>query len=225
MALRASPVGPDISASTFAALLANAERVAAKSGDTVIQTKKANTAGSDGTAVFDTDQGSKVLNIDAYFTPGDPSNVWTESSIPPLLAPTQNNINAISRHVSAALPRFLSDNKIPYGPASISYDNSGQMQLPFDYPYAAQFKEAMANHPTMANELSAVVALTFSMTEMNKSVAFQEEYAAASTKAGIDAILAKYSYLFSSNHAAEPISLQFATNGRLSVTVNGRPLS
>lgn len=97
---------------------------------------------------YDTVQGSQALDIDAYFTP-DPSRPLLSL---PLLAPTRNNIDALSRHVSAAMPELLARYGIPQAPASIAYDANGQMQLPADYPYAAQFRDAMAENPVLARK-------------------------------------------------------------------------
>ncbi len=176
------------------------------------------------TAVFETDQGSLTLNIDDYFTPAKQTS-GTAFSLPPLLLPNQQNIDALRGHISSAFPQFLAQNHIPFPPSSITYDSEGKIQLPGDYPYAAQFKQALANNPTMARELSTVNALTSDLVEMRKSIPFQQEYAAAGTQAEADAVLAKYRYLFADNRHYATIALQFSADGSLSLTADGEPVS
>ncbi|MCX7172942.1 MAG: hypothetical protein NT159_03220 [Proteobacteria bacterium] len=77
----------------------------------------------------------------------------------------------------------------------------------------------------MARELSTVNALASHVAEMKKLAPFQQEYAAATTQAEADAIVAKYSYLFSGAHHHDTIALQFSANGSLSLTADGKPLS
>lgn len=175
-------------------------------------------------AVFDTDQGALSLNVDEYFTP--PANAGGAGfSLPPLLLPTQRNIDALAGHISAAMPQFLAQNGIPSAPATITYDGAGQMQLPADYAYAAEFRQALANDPALARELSTVNALTSHMVEMKKSIPFQQEYAAAATQAAADAVVAKYSHLFSGSRHYDAIALQFSASGSLTLTADGKPLS
>jgi hypothetical protein len=191
------------------------------------QSNSAATLGQGATALFDTDQGFKNLDIDAYFSP-DTSTNWAASSLqsrPPLLLPNQNNIDALSNHISATFPQFLEQNNIPSAPSSITYDNQGQIQLPSDYAYASELKQALEDNPTVARELSTLHALTSHWVEIKKSSPFQQEYAAAATQAEINAVITKYSYLFSGNRHYDTIALQFSASGRLSLTHDGKPLS
>lgn len=187
------------------------------------QAKPAASSGADATAVYDTDQGAMSLNIDEYFTPHANTGGGL-SSLPPLLLPSQKNVDALTSHISATFPRFLKQNNIPFAPASITYDREGKVQLPPDYPYAAELKQALADNPTMARELSTVNALTSHLVEMKKSIPFQEEYAAATSQAAADAVVAKYSYLFSNNRQYATIALQFSASGSLSMTADGKPV-
>ncbi len=176
------------------------------------------------TAAFDTSKGTRELDIDAYFSP-PPANAQIDLDSVPLLLPSQKNIDALSSHISASLPGFLAENNIPSPPASITYDNAGKMQLPADYPYAAEFEQALKNDPALDRELRTVNALTSHLVEMKKSMPFHEAYAAAGSQAEIDAVIAKYSYLFSNNRQADAIALHFSKDGALSLTANGKPLA
>jgi hypothetical protein len=188
------------------------------------QSNSAATSGSGATAVFETDQGAKNLDIDACFTPAANTG-GSAFTLPPLLLPSQKNIDALASHISKTFPQFLAQNSIPFPPASITYDNQGQIQVPPDFPYASEFKQALVNHPTMARELSTVNALTSHLVEMKKSIPFQQEYAAATTRAEADAVVAKYGYLFSANRHYDTIALQFSADGKLSFTADGKPLA
>ena len=187
------------------------------------QASSAASTQSSASAAFDTSQGSMNLDIDSYFTPSSGSKSLRDS-LPPLLLPTRNNIAALTSHISDVMPQFLAQNNIPSAPASMTYDNRGEIQLPADYAYADEFKEALENNPTLERELSTVNALTSHLAGIERAAAFQEEYAAAS-QAQVDAIVAKYSGLFSGNKQHDDITLQFSPSGSLSLTVNGEALT
>ena len=220
-----SSVATTASSTAAAASLASTITISQAARDILAAQSNATAASAGGTtAVFETDQGPKNLDIEAYFTPAANTNGST-FTLPPLLLPSQHNIDALASHISRTFPQFLAQNNIPFPPASITYDNQGQIQLPPDYPYAAEFKQALENHPAMARELSTVNALTSHLVEMKKSIPFQQEYAAATTQAEADAVVAKYSYLFSANRHYDTIALHFSADGKLSFTADGKPLA
>jgi hypothetical protein len=187
------------------------------------QAKPAASAGSGAEAEFATTKGTMDLNIESYFAPPSGQDVSLDSV--PLLLPNQKNIDALSSYISAHMPGFLADNGIPTPPASITYDTMGKIQLPADYPYAAGFTQALEDNPVMEQALRTTSALTSHMVEMNKSIPFQSEYAAATSQAEIEAVVAKYHYLFSSNRHYDAIALNFTSDGILSITHDGKPLS
>ena len=142
--------------------------------------------------------------------------------LPPLLMPSQQNVDTLTAHISKVFPEFLADNNIPLAPKEISYDNQGQLQLPADYPYADELRAALNDNPSMARQLSTVNALTSHVVEMRKSIPFQEEYAAASSQAEANAVIEKYSHLFWGNRRNDSIALSFSENGSLTMTANGK---
>ena len=180
-------------------------------------------AGSGKTEAYDTDHGTLQLDIDSYFTPLAQTAATFE--LPPLLLPTPRNIAALREHVSAAMPQFLAQHGISAAPASIEYDNSGQMILPADYADAAAFRQALADTPALDRELRTSAALSSHLVEMNKSLAFQQEYAAASGPAAVQQVLAKYAWLFAEQRSYSTITLQFAANGQLSIVADGQPVA
>ena len=177
--------------------------------------------------LFETDQGSMSLDINAYFSPA--ANARQEGSLsqslPPLLLPSQENVDALVNHLSTTMPQFLAENNIPSAPSSIRYDSEGRVQLPEDYAYAAEFNEALSKNPAMERELRTVNALSSHLTEMKKSASFQQEYAAAATEAAAKAVVTKYSQMFSGNRSYDAISLNFTATGHLSITAAGKPLA
>ncbi|MFA7382615.1 MAG: hypothetical protein WC001_04125 [Desulfurivibrionaceae bacterium] len=178
--------------------------------------------GGSATTVVETTQGP--MTIDDYFKPAAQAD-GSLATLPPLLLPNPKTIDALTRNISENFPQFLAANNIPSAPTSITYDSAGQIQLPADYPYADQFKQALENDPTMERKLRTVSALTSHLVEMRKSIPFQEEYAAATTQAEIDAVVAKYSYLFSDNKQYSSIALNFSASGELSLSADGKPLA
>ena len=144
--------------------------------------------------------------------------------MPPLLLPSPANIQALSDYVSQEMPGFLAANGIPEAPASVSYDRYGQLQLPADYPYAEQFKVALAEAPALARSMQTAAALTSHQVEMQKSLPFHEEYTAAASSAEAAAVVAKYAWLFADNRPAAQIALQFSADGRMSLSADGKPV-
>jgi hypothetical protein len=187
------------------------------------QAKPAVSAGSNVKTAFDTTKGRMDLDIESYFAPQGSDGVDLDAV--PLLLPSQKNIEALSNYLSAHMPGFLADKGIPTPPASMTYDSMGQIELPADYPYAAEFKQALKDNPAMERALRTTSALTSHVVEMNKSISFQREYAAATSQTQIDAVVAKYHYLFSANRHYDSIALNFTTDGILSITHDGKPLS
>lgn len=182
------------------------------------------TDGRDDRAVFDTDQGLLELGIDAYFTPSY-GGASTSDDLPPLLGPTQGNVDALTRHIETRMPAFLEKAGIPNAPAHLAYGADGDLELPSDYPHAAEFKAALATDPALDRELRTTAAIASHLVEMRKAIPFQREYAAASTRAQIDAVVAKYLPLLSGADRAEEIRLDFGSDGSLTATHDGKPLS
>ena len=170
-----------------------------------------------------TDRGWIGMDLNDYFS-GMGSGSVDISELPPLLLPSQDNVAALSSHISSAMPGLLAKYNIPSAPDSISYDSQGKIQLPDDYLYADQFKQMLADNPGMEKELRTVNALASHLAGMKDSQAFQEEYQAASGQAEIDAVIAKYSYLFSGQRSDRNISLEFSADGRLVVKADGESL-
>ncbi|GHB79548.1 hypothetical protein GCM10008107_31280 [Psychrosphaera saromensis] len=132
--------------------------------------------------------------------------------------PSQDNVAALTEHLSQKMPEFLTDNNIPEPPSTIQYDNQGQIQLPADYPYATQFKRALEETPTLARELQTVNALASHVNEMKKLIPFNEEFSQAQSLAEQNLIVKKYQHLLNDNRENDTMILNFDSEGKLSIT-------
>ncbi len=187
--------------------------------------KSISASGQESIVIFDTNQGAINLDIDAYFSNNRNANNASSllQTLPPLLLPTQNNIDALSNHISATFPQFLTENNIPSAPSSISYDSNGQIQLPSDYAYTSELKQALANNPALSAQLSTVHALTSHFSGIQKSMSFQQEYRAAATQTEVDATVARYHYLFSGNRSFNSKPLLFTEDGHMKLSQDSKP--
>lgn len=175
---------------------------------------------------MDTNRGSQNVELNKYFSPSDPGVYKGDllHNLPPLLLPTKNNIDALTQHLNRVLPGLLEQNNIPSAPSLITYDSHGRIQLPPDYAHAAEFKQALENNPTMGKEMRTLHAITSHYAEMQKSIPFHEEYAAAATQQEARALVQKYNYLFQENRPYSIITLEFSESGRLSISIDNEPL-
>ncbi|PCI54970.1 MAG: hypothetical protein COB36_08955 [Alphaproteobacteria bacterium] len=146
--------------------------------------------------ILDTTNGKEALDIDAYFAPKGNVDLDQVS----LLTPSENNIDALSKHASTKLQNLLTEYGIPKGPDKITYDTAGNIKFPADYPYADELKQALKENPGLERELHTIAALTSHFTGM---------------KAAAQGTGSKNSYI--------EIALNFSTNGEISVTANGKP--
>jgi hypothetical protein len=172
------------------------------------------------TAVFNTNKGDVELDIEDYFTPNHKTFSGGIDSLPPLMMPTQNNINALAKHISNTLPGLMSNYDIPIAPETIQYDNRGQLVLPNDYPYADEFTQMLDENPALAREMSTVNALSSHLAGIQRAAQFQEESQGMSD-GEIAALMSKYTDLFDGQHSAGDFSLGFTADGALQVSVNG----
>lgn len=184
----------------------------------------ASSGAGDGGVLLDTSAGKLAIDLDDYFTPHPGRAYRSLDSSPPLLFPSADNVQTLSRDVSAKLGSILADSGIPAAPAKITYDAFGQMQLPADYAYANQFKQALEAKPAVERELRTVNALASHLASMQQSLPFIREYEAAGSQAAADAVAAKYSYLFNDQRPVPKIELDFSPDGKVTVMADGKPL-
>jgi len=141
-----------------------------------------------------------------------------------LIVPSAENVKAITAHVNARFKELLKDYSIPQAPEQITYDNEGRLQLPADYAYGDEVTQALGENPGVARELHDLDALASHFVGLQRSLAFSAEYSQASSQAEADALLAKYSDLFSDGNKNTHIALTFSAEGDLSMMANGNPI-
>lgn len=117
-----------------------------------------------------------------------------------LILPTAENVKAITAHVNKRFQELLKSYNIAEAPAQITYDKMGQMQLPANYPHKDELKQALSDNPGFALELSSLNAIASHAAGLKRAIAFNQEYSQASSQAQANALIAKYSDLFSGQH-------------------------
>lgn len=176
--------------------------------------------------LLETDQGPLEIDIDAYF---DPQTAPTYKAVhgatlPPLLLPSGANLKALSDHASSKFQAALKAYDIPAPPSQITFDNQGQMQLPEEYAHAKKLKSMFEQEPGLERQLRTINALASHTVAIQHSIAFSQEYQSAKSQAAINAVLAKYDFLFQKSRPEAQMSLQFSAEGLLQVTADGVPL-
>ena len=194
------------------------------SGSTIDSTAKQTTSSvaSNQKTLLNTNHGEVPLNIDDYFSSKSTSGPIDLDSIP-LLLPTEQNIEALSQHSSEELRKLLNDYGIPHAPQQITFNNSGEIQFPSDYPYGNELKLALEDNPALERELHTVSALSSHYVAMQERQPFIEEMSRARTQAEIDNIIGRYNYLLNNNHGYKEIALTFSADGNMNVTADGQP--
>ncbi|MQY51811.1 hypothetical protein [Rhodocyclus gracilis] len=170
-------------------------------------------------ATFDTDKGVVSLNVDDYLSSKLDSGT---GELPPLLMPSQRNIDALNQYISSQLPGVLAAHGIPSAPAQITYDSSGQMQFPADYPYADAFKQALNDTPSLARAINWTSGLSSTKADLDRYAPFQEELQNATTTQAQTAIFNKYAALLSGSGPAPQVALHFDAKGQVSITIDGK---
>lgn len=175
--------------------------------------------------VMNTDKGDITVDLDEYFS-NDPVSSETRNldELPPLLLPSAENIEAMSKHASAKFMNMLAEYNIPTPPDKITYDQQGKMHISDDYPYANELKQALKDNPGLDRELRSINAISGHYVEMQEGMPFTEGMANAGAKAEVDKIIAKYSHLLSDNSNYKSIALTFSKNGALNITSDGSPI-
>lgn len=182
------------------------------------QALQANLSPPQGATVrLDTARGTQELEPERYFNPPP----GTSLDDLPVLLPSAANIQALSRHASDGVARMLADKGIPHPPASMSIDNAGRLQLPADYPYATQFRQALAERPALAREIDTINGLSTVMAELQATQARQDYTPTTALGAGAGNAFRQQ---FPAPGRPPQISMVFGTDGRLTVTSDGKPL-
>lgn len=173
---------------------------------------------------LNTDRGSVGIDLNGYFSGDGVSGSLGGKTLPPLLLPSADNIQALAKDVSGQFKSLLTEYGISSAPAQITYDSEGQIQFPSGYAYSDDLKQALDENPAIAKELQTVNALTSHYVELQKSLPFIEEYSQAQSKPEAQAVIAKYKSLFEGGSHYSHIALTFSDSGDLGLTAHGNPI-
>lgn len=169
---------------------------------------------------MDTNKGTVEMSLDDYFTPKSYANDSASLLDVPLLLPSAHNVDTLAKYSEKKLKGLMEQYDIPAPPATIEFDQQGQLVLPSDYPYAAELKHALNEQPQIEKALSATTALASHYAGIMEGQPFRDEMSTARTQADRERIAEKYSYLFDENRPPVHIVLSFLDDG--SMLVGGR---
>lgn len=155
--------------------------------------------GTNQKVILDTNHGKEEIDLDEYFSPNRGKGPINLNDVT-MVFPTAQNINTLTKHAETKLQELLKAYDIPQGPQSISYDQTGSIQLPHDYPYKDELKQALDENPDMARELNTLAGIT------SHYVGMQAAFKGTNT---------------GSNYAK--ITLDFNDERELRVSANGKP--
>lgn len=181
-------------------------------------------------ALMDTNQtsashGKVNLNLDDFYgAEKSPNNGVTLSKLPPLLYPTANNIKTIQAHASERFQNLLQEFNIPYAPEKITFDHTGQMVIPNNYPYKNQLQEAINQTPGLERELRDLNALSSHYAALQSLEVVHEEISNAKNNWEVGEILKKYKSVIEKASQGFDMALKFTPNGELSITADGQGL-
>ena len=157
-----------------------------------------------------------VINLDEYLTPGVQSTPVNLDDIP-LLLPTAHNIDTLSKYSQEQFKDLLAQYDIPSPPATVEFDNHGQVVLPADYAYADQLKQALSENPKVENARRTTTALASHYAGIMEGQPFRDEMSTTRTQTDRDRIIEKYSELFDDNRPGKQIILTFLEDGNMLV--------
>lgn len=171
-----------------------------------------------------TGQGDRDVDLDTFFQrqPVAEADLFDTSK---LLLPNAQNIQALQDHLSKIFPDFLARHDIPEAPESIRYDQTGQLVLPADYPYADQLKQALAQEESIAYELRALNALSSHYAAIKELEPFHEAAAAATSQAELDALIEQFSHLLRDDRSYPSVELTLSSEGQVTATSEGNRLA
>ena len=169
------------------------------------------------TVNMDTNQGSIAMSLDEYFLPKEPATGPINLLDVPLLLPTAHNVDTLANYSEQKVKALMEQYDIPTPPATIEFDQQGQMVLPPDYAYAAQLKRAFKENPQVEEALRTTAALASHYAGIMEGQPFRDEMSTARTQADRDRIVEKYSYLFDDNRPPMHIVLSFLDDGSMLV--------
>lgn len=141
-----------------------------------------------------------------------------------LLLPNPENIRKLSSALTGNLNSLLASAGIRTEPA-VSFEidpNSAHVTVKGNRPDILTIEALVNADKSVQQQIHDVAALSSHAVAMAESLKFNTEYAAAGSKAEIDAVLAKYSGLLGGQQRFAAITLGFDGSG-IQVNADGKP--
>jgi hypothetical protein len=143
--------------------------------------------------------------------------------LPPLLLPTRANVAMLAAQAGDTINAKLDAAGISREPGfklEIEDVNSAHVTVKSDRPDAKAIEDLINADPKLQMDIHNAYALASHIPAIDRSMAFQKDYSAARTQAEIDAVVARYSDLFSGRLPPTEIAMAFGKDG-LQVSING----
>lgn len=140
-----------------------------------------------------------------------------------LLLPTRANVAMLASQAGDAINAKLDAAGIPREPGfELAFDdvNSAHVTVKGSRSDAKAIEDLVNGDKELQMTIHNAYALASHIPAIDRAVKFQQEYAAAKTQAEIDAVIGRYSDMFSGHTPAADIGLSFGNDG-LQVSING----
>lgn len=140
-----------------------------------------------------------------------------------LLLPTRANAAMLAAQAGEAIGARLDAAGMPRQPGfelAIDDVNSAHVSVKSNRPDAKAIEDLINGDPQLQMGVHNAYAIASHIPAMERSMAFQKEYAAAQTQAQIEAVIGRYSDLFSGRTPPADIGLRFGQDG-LQISING----
>lgn len=133
------------------------------------------------------------------------------SELPPLMLPTRENVRKLSFELSADLKNLFAQAGINPNPA-VEFDvdsYTGKVSVKANRPEAQQIAELIKKHPDVEMKIHNIAALSSHVVAMGAAMEADTAYRAAQGAAEENAVIAKYSSVYSGQSRVTDFSLIF----------------
>lgn len=167
-----------------------------------------------------TGSGNRNIDLSTFFDiKTDRANLLDTSN---LLLPSIENVESLSAYIAQVFPGFLSKHDIPESPEHITFDNTGALVLPLDYPHTEQLKAALDGDRGMMDALRTTHAIASHVAAIQATEPMTKEMAQAETETEMAQLMMKYAHFLGENrsNAYPKVSLEFSPEGAPRVTTD-----
>lgn len=163
-------------------------------------------------------------NQDSADTVQFSSQAKTLAELPPLLLPTRENVQKLSKELSADLKNMFSEAGInPKPDVEFEVDPyTGKVSVKNNRPDAQKIAELIKNNPDIEMKIHNVAALSSHVVAMGPAMEADAAYRAANSEEEVRNVVAKYASVYSGYVKVTDFSLSFDGND-LQVNADGAP--